>query len=79
MASLSSSFCTVPVVTNMIGPEEMTLMKYMFLVFFMGQCIWRAIRLLLLQSVRKLKKYFWQLKSKCFEVFAKTQPIAVFE
>ena len=32
MASSSSSFCTVLVVTNMIGPEEMTLM-YMFLVF----------------------------------------------
>ena len=36
MASSSSSFCTVPVVTNMIGPEEMTLMKYMFLVFLWG-------------------------------------------
>ena len=62
---ISSSFCTVLVVTNMIGPEEMTLIKYMFLVFFMGQCIWREIGLLLLlQSSRKLKKYFWQLKSK---------------
>ena len=55
--SSSFSFCKVLVLTNLIGQEEMRLMKYTFLVFSMGQFIWRAIGLLLLLSTRKLKVF----------------------
>ena len=55
--SSSFSFCKVLVLTNLIGQEEMRLMKYTFLVFSMGQFIWRAIGLLLLPSTRKLKVF----------------------
>ena len=39
--------------------------KYTFLVFCMGQFIWRAIGLLLLPSTRKLKKSFRQSLFSC--------------
>ena len=55
------------VLTNLIGEEEMTLRKYTFLVFCMGQFIWRATDLLLLLSTTKLKKSFWQSKRKCLK------------
>ena len=55
--SSSFSFCKVLVLTNLIGQEEMRLIKYTFLVFSMGQFIWRAIGLLLLPSTRKLKVF----------------------
>lgn len=43
--------------TNLIGQEEMTLMRYTFLVFSMAQFTWRAIGLLLIPSTRKLKVF----------------------
>ena len=63
--SSSFSFCKVLVLTNLIGQEEMRLMKYTFLVFSMAQFIWRAIGLLLIPSTRKLK-VFLALK-KCLQ------------
>ena len=77
MPSSSLSFCTFLVLANLIGQEEMTLMKYTFLVFCLGQFIWRAIDLLLLPSTRKLKKSFWQSKRKCLKNLGKTQMAAV--
>lgn len=65
------------VLTNLIVQEEMTLMKYTFLVFCMGQFIPRATDLLLLLSTRKSKKSFWQVKRKCLKKIGKTQMVAV--
>ena len=55
--SSSFSLCKVLVPTNLIGQEDMRLMKYTFLVFSMAQFIWRAIGLLLIPSTRKLKVF----------------------
>lgn len=55
------------ILTNLIVQEEMTLIKYTFLVFCMGQFIRRATDLLLLLSTRKSKESFWQAKRKCLK------------
>ena len=71
------------VLTNLIGQEEMRLMKYTFLVFSMAQFIWRAIGLLLIPSTRKLKVFLAVKKANAYNTIqynkklSKTQIAAV--